>query len=82
MKPSTTRRLDYLALFLTVLAALPYELGSIATVIPPDWKPWVALSGLIAKLILSEIKNSNSQKVEDVATALAETAPETLESKK
>lgn len=37
---------------LTVLAALPYQLGEIAVLIPPDWKPWVAGIGLGATTIL------------------------------
>jgi len=35
---------------LTILAALPYTLGELATVIPPDWKPKVVLIGLVASV--------------------------------
>lgn len=72
MTTSTTRRLDYATLALTVLAALPYELGTIATVIPPAWKPWVVFAGIVAKLILSEVKNQSMEKVEGVAEVLKE----------
>ena len=38
--------------FLTVLAALPYELGDAATLIPASWKAPVALLSAIATVIL------------------------------
>lgn len=37
---------------LTVLAALPYQLGDIATIIPPNWKSKVVVAGLVATTIL------------------------------
>lgn len=37
---------------LTILAALPYELGEIATIIPPAWKAKVAMISAAATLIL------------------------------
>lgn len=37
---------------LTVLAALPYELGDVALIIPAEWKAKVAVTGAIAALIL------------------------------
>ena len=33
--------------FLTILAALPYSLGELATLIPTEWKPKIVLAGLI-----------------------------------
>lgn len=37
---------------LTALAALPYQLGELATIIPPKWKETVTAVGLGAALIL------------------------------
>ncbi len=37
---------------LTILAALPYQLGDLATIIPPEWKPKVVAAGLIATTVL------------------------------
>jgi hypothetical protein len=37
---------------LTLLAALPYSLGDLATVIPPAWKPTMFLVSFSAALIL------------------------------
>lgn len=45
-----------LSVILTVLSALPYELGEIATTIPPDWKPVIALLGVIATTALGAIR--------------------------
>jgi hypothetical protein len=66
MTPNITRRLDSLVLILTVLAALPYELGSLATVIPPAWKPGVAAIGIAAKLVLAEIKTRQTANKEEL----------------
>lgn len=41
---------------LTVLAALPYQLGEVATVIPPTWKPVIALVGVISATTLGVIR--------------------------
>jgi len=35
---------------LTMLAALPYQLGDLATVIPPAWKAKVVVVGLVASV--------------------------------
>lgn len=40
---------------LSALAALPYQLGEIATIIPPEWKPLVALVGFLASSTLSAV---------------------------
>lgn len=56
MKLSTTRRIDYVVSALTLLAVMPYENGPISLIIPPAWKPYVAAAGVLAKLILDEIK--------------------------
>lgn len=37
---------------LTMLAALPYQLGDLATIIPPDWKAKVFVVGAIATVVL------------------------------
>jgi|GEM_PF-7095851 len=37
---------------LTILAALPGELGDVAEIIPPLWKPKIVAIGLIATLVL------------------------------
>lgn len=46
---------------LTILAALPYELGKVATVIPSEWKPWVATIGVIATVILRSLNATRKQ---------------------
>jgi hypothetical protein len=40
----------------TILAALPYQLGSLGEVIPPDWKPFVVKAGLVA-IVISKVWN-------------------------
>lgn len=47
--------------FLTILAALPYELGAVANIFPPQWKVRIALYGAIAAAIL-KVWNSIAQK--------------------
>jgi hypothetical protein len=42
--------------FLTILAALPYELGEAATYLPPNAKAWVAGVGVFATLGLRILK--------------------------
>lgn len=37
---------------LTLLAALPYTLGDVATIIPPTWKPKIVVAGVVATLAL------------------------------
>lgn len=56
MKSTTTAVLSELTAFLTILAALPYELGEAAVILPPQLKPWVAGIGVFATLILRIIK--------------------------
>jgi hypothetical protein len=46
---------------LTVIAALPYQLGDLATLVPPEWKARVVVLGLAATTIL-RIINSIVQK--------------------
>ena len=43
---------------LTTLAALPYQLGDVATIIPVEWKNRVVIAGLIATVILRTIAAS------------------------
>lgn len=50
---------------LTILAALPYELGEAATMIPPHWKQRVVVVGLIATValrIIARIKADSAAK--------------------
>lgn len=42
---------------LAMLAALPYSLGDIATIIPPAWKGHVAIAALIAAFLLRAINS-------------------------
>lgn len=37
---------------LTVLAIVPYELGAIATIIPPAWKAPIAIAAALSTAIL------------------------------
>ncbi len=48
--------------FLTVLAALPYELGEAAEYLPPDAKAWIAGVGVFATLGLRIIKRLTPDK--------------------
>ena len=48
--------------FLTVIAALPYELGEAAMLIPPAWKAPVALASAIATIILRSFTASGELK--------------------
>lgn len=60
MKLAITSRANYIVSALTIMAIMPYENGQIATIIPPAWKPYVAAAGVIAKLILDEIKSQQT----------------------
>lgn len=51
--------------FLTVLAALPYSMGDISTIFPPEWKGKVAVAGAVAALLL-KFWNGAVQKDRDV----------------
>jgi hypothetical protein len=46
---------------LTMLAALPYDLGNVATIISPEWKGKIVTVGIIATLAL-RVWNSLQQK--------------------
>lgn len=37
---------------IALLAAMPYELGQLATLFPPQWKPWLAGVGAAAAIFL------------------------------
>lgn len=50
---------------LTTLAGLPYELGSIAEILPPTWKPLI-FKGSLAATILLKVWNSFAQKSKEV----------------
>lgn len=50
---------------LTLLAALPYQLGEISTIIPPEWKARVFTIGAIATAIL-RVWNGLNQKDKNV----------------
>lgn len=43
---------------LTALAAAPYTLGEVATIIPPEWKERVFVASAIATLILRVIRDN------------------------
>lgn len=43
---------------LTALAAAPYTLGEVATIIPPKWKERVFVASAIATLILRVIRDN------------------------
>lgn len=49
---NTPRLIAAFTSFLTVLAALPYELGEAAMLIPPKWKATVAITAALATVIL------------------------------
>lgn len=46
--------------FVTALAALPYQLGDIATIIPPEWKAKVTAVGLGAAFVLRIINQTTT----------------------
>lgn len=50
-----------LTAFLTVLAALPYELGDVATIIPAEWKAHVAIAAAFATMVLRLLKSGTDQ---------------------
>lgn len=52
-----TKILAALTSFLTVIAALPYELGEVATLFPPEWKVRIAVAGALATAILRILGN-------------------------
>lgn len=43
---------------LTALAAAPYTLGEVATIIPPDWKAKIFVVSAIATVILRIIRDN------------------------
>ena len=45
---------------LTALAAAPYSLGEVATIIPPQWKERVFIAGAIATLLLRIIRDNTT----------------------
>lgn len=51
---------------LTAVAALPYQLGDVATILPPEWKPVIFKWSLIATVVL---KILNSAMMKDAAVA-------------
>ena len=46
---------------ITVLAALPYQLGDVANIIPPAWKAKVVVGGIISSFILRVINGANQK---------------------
>lgn len=56
-KTTLTGIFSALVAALTTLAALPYTLGDIATIIPADWKPWVFKVGIVATVALRILKS-------------------------
>ena len=47
---------------LAAVAALPYQLGDISTLIPPEWKAKVTAASIIATVILRLIGHSTPEK--------------------
>jgi len=51
---------------LTILAALPYQLGDLSTIVPTNWKPTIVAVGLVATVILRSLnavkQDSDKQK--------------------
>ena len=45
---------------LTALAAAPYTLGEVATIIPPEWKERVFVVGAIATMLLRVIRDNGA----------------------
>lgn len=43
---------------LTAIAALPYQLGDVATIIPAEWKARVTVAGIVATVILKSINSA------------------------
>jgi hypothetical protein len=48
---------DSIVAIVTVLASLPYELGDVATIVPPDWKPTFVMVGIVG-LAVSRIAHA------------------------
>jgi hypothetical protein len=46
--------------FIGAIAAMPYELGQVALLFPPAYKPWFAFGGFLAAAIIRSI-NSNEK---------------------
>jgi hypothetical protein len=61
---------------LTALAAAPYSLGEVATIIPPEWKERVFIAGAIATMLLRVIRDNVAVVKESVTT---EPPPEPIE---
>jgi len=53
---------------LTALAAAPYTLGEVATIIPPDWKAKVFVVSAIATMILRVIRDNTISVPKDSLT--------------
>ena len=53
---------------LTALAAAPYSLGEVATIIPPEWKERVFVAGAIATVLLRVIRDSGAVVKESLTT--------------
>lgn len=63
MKSKTTWSgiLSGLTAALTMLAALPYDLGQIAEIIPSEYKPYVTGAGIVATFVLRVINAVQQQ---------------------
>lgn len=57
-RTTLTGILSSLTALLTILAALPYELGDAATIFPPEWKARIAVTGALATAILRVLKSA------------------------
>lgn len=54
---------------LTALAALPYTLGDVATIIPAEWKTRVFVASALATFILKVVQGVVSQDAKPTPTA-------------
>lgn len=57
-RTTLTGILSALTSLLTILAALPGELGDIAYVFPPEWKARIAVTGAVATALLRVLKSA------------------------
>ena len=53
---------------ITLLSMVPYELGSLGVVVPPEFKPWVAGIGIGATIVLRLWKRFQELRTTDAAS--------------
>lgn len=71
MKPSVrTELLAALTALLTALSLIPYELGEVANILPPDFKKWLVIVGAFATVflkVLNVIQKTHEKAAEEKA---------------